>query len=100
MEDLSYRYRREGRRFVKANPTPNGLENWGIACYQITHVEKHRSRWVDSLNHSRQGSAAVSDDGTDDREYSEVTRRELISFPWLWAHGSSVIFHVPVKCSG
>ncbi|KAJ7849210.1 RNA dependent RNA polymerase-domain-containing protein [Mycena olivaceomarginata] len=85
-EDLSYRYRREGRRFVKANPTPNGLENWGIACYQITHVEKHRSRWVDSLNHSRQGSAAVSDDGTDDREYSEVTRRELISFPWLWAH--------------
>ncbi|KAJ7358168.1 RNA dependent RNA polymerase-domain-containing protein [Mycena albidolilacea] len=86
MEDLSYRYRREGRRFVKANPTPNGLENWGIACYQITHVEKHRSRWVDSLNHSRQGSAAVSDDGTDDREYSEVTRRELISFPWLWAH--------------
>ncbi|KAJ7718992.1 hypothetical protein B0H14DRAFT_3629722, partial [Mycena olivaceomarginata] len=78
-EDLSYRYRREGRRFVKANPTPNGLENWGIACYQITHVEKHRSRWVDSLNHSRQGSAAVSDDGTDERIFrGHATRADLV----------------------
>jgi hypothetical protein len=87
MEALRLRYRREARRFVKENPSGNGLETWAIACYQITHVEEHRLRWVDALNHSRRGSAAVSDNGTEDGEYSEVTRRELISFPWMWAHG-------------
>ncbi|KAJ6592772.1 RNA dependent RNA polymerase-domain-containing protein [Mycena capillaripes] len=86
MEALRVRYRRDARRFVKENPSSNGLEHWAIACYQVTHVEDHRSRYVDALNHSRRGSAAVSDDGTEDGEYSEVTRRELISFPWMWAH--------------
>jgi uncharacterized protein YndB with AHSA1/START domain len=85
-------YRREARRFVKDNPSGNGLENWAIACYQITHIAEHRSRWVDALNQSRRGSTAVSDDGTEDGEYAEVTRRELISFPWVWASGSSFVF--------
>ncbi|KAJ7799689.1 RNA dependent RNA polymerase-domain-containing protein [Mycena olivaceomarginata] len=84
-ESLFSEYRREARRFVKDNPSGNGLENWAIACYQITHIAEHRSRWVDALNQSRRGSTAVSDDGTEDGEYAEVTRRELISFPWVWA---------------
>ncbi|KAF8160357.1 RNA dependent RNA polymerase-domain-containing protein [Mycena galopus ATCC 62051] len=86
MESLFTRYRREGRRFVKENRSSNGLADWAIACYQVTHVQEYRSRWVDSWNHSRRGSTAVSDDGSEDGEYSEVMRRELISFPWLWAH--------------
>ncbi|KAJ7142258.1 RNA dependent RNA polymerase-domain-containing protein [Mycena epipterygia] len=86
METLHAQYRREARRFVKANPSGNSLETWAIACYQVTHVEEYRTRWVDALNHSRRGSAAVSDDGSEDGEYGEVTRRDLISFPWLWAH--------------
>ncbi|KAF7362659.1 RNA-dependent RNA polymerase [Mycena venus] len=87
MDSLRSRVRRDSRRFVKTNPSGNGLENWAIACYQVTHVQEHRSRWVDALNQSRRGSvAAVSDDGTEDGEYSEVTQRELISFPWMWAH--------------
>ncbi|KAF8160383.1 RNA dependent RNA polymerase-domain-containing protein [Mycena galopus ATCC 62051] len=86
-ESLFARHRRDARRFVKDNPSGIGMENWAIACYQVTHVQEHRSRWVDALNPSRRGSTAVSDDGTEDGEiYSEVTRRELISFPWLWAH--------------
>ncbi|KAF7350656.1 RNA-dependent RNA polymerase [Mycena sanguinolenta] len=85
-DSLFSRYRRDARRFVKANPSANALENWAIACYQVTHVPEHRSRWVDALNHSRRGSTAMSDDGTEDGEYLEVTRRELISFPWLWSH--------------
>ncbi|KAJ6493259.1 RNA dependent RNA polymerase-domain-containing protein [Mycena sanguinolenta] len=85
-ESLFSRYRKDARRFVKDNPSANALENWAIACYQVTHVAEHRSRWVDALNHSRRGSTVMSDDGTEDGEYSEVTRRELISFPWLWSH--------------
>ncbi|KAJ7445328.1 RNA dependent RNA polymerase-domain-containing protein [Mycena latifolia] len=86
MEALRAQYRRDARRFVKENPSGQGLENWAIACYQVTHVEDLRTRFVDSLNASRRGSAAVSDDGSEDGEYGEVTRRDLISFPWLWAH--------------
>lgn len=91
METLRAQYRKEARRFVKANPSGNSLETWAIACYQVTHVEEHRTHWVDALNHSRRGSAAVSDDGSEDGEYGEVTRRDLISFPWLWAHGASFV---------
>ncbi|KAK7057907.1 RNA-dependent RNA polymerase [Favolaschia claudopus] len=80
------RFRRDARRFVKEHPSSNGLQTWAVACYQVTHVAELRSRWVDALNASRRGSAAVSDDGTEEGEYLEVTRRELISFPWLWAH--------------
>ncbi|KAJ7076679.1 RNA dependent RNA polymerase-domain-containing protein [Mycena belliarum] len=85
MEVLRAQYRRDARRFVKENPSGEGLENWAIACYQVTHVHDLRVRYVDALNASRRGSAAVSDDGSEDGEYSEVTRRDLISFPWLWA---------------
>ncbi|KAJ7215013.1 hypothetical protein GGX14DRAFT_61675 [Mycena pura] len=85
MSAIRSQYRRKARYFVKENPSSNGLQTWATACYQVTHVELHRARWVDSLNPSRRGSAAVSDDGTEDGEYGEVTRRELISFPWLWA---------------
>ncbi|KAJ7469306.1 RNA dependent RNA polymerase-domain-containing protein [Mycena galericulata] len=86
MEALRAKYRREARRFVKENPSGKNLETWALACYQVTHVAVERTRWVDALNHSRRGSAAVSDDGSEDEDYGEVTRRDLISFPWLWAH--------------
>ncbi|KAJ7032255.1 RNA dependent RNA polymerase-domain-containing protein [Mycena alexandri] len=86
MEALRAKYRRLARSFVKETPSGSGLESWALACYQITHVDTLRRQFVDALNHSRRGSAAVSDDGTEDGEYSEVTRRELISFPWMWAH--------------
>jgi hypothetical protein len=89
-EALRGDFRTRARRFVKENPTAGGLETWAIACYQVTHVAYLRTRFVDSLNESRRGSAAVSEDGYDseDGEYGEVTRRDLISFPWLWAHGA------------
>ncbi|KAJ7678631.1 RNA dependent RNA polymerase-domain-containing protein [Mycena rosella] len=86
MEALRARFRREARHFVKENPSGGGLGAWAIACYQVTHVAEMRARWVDSLNASRRGSAAISDDGSEEGEYTEVTRRDLISFPWLWAH--------------
>ncbi|KAJ7748955.1 RNA dependent RNA polymerase-domain-containing protein [Mycena metata] len=86
MEALRARYRQDARHFVKANVSSGELETWAVACYQITHVDTLRRQFVDALNHSRRGSTAVSDDGTEDGEYSEVKRRELISFPWMWAH--------------
>ncbi|KAF7368515.1 RNA-dependent RNA polymerase [Mycena venus] len=93
MDAVKGKYRRLGRFFVKDNPSARGLETWAIACYQVTHVEAHRVRWVDALNHSRRGSAAVSDAGSDDEEYGEVQRRDLLSFPWLWSHGSSLMLN-------
>ncbi|KAJ7627136.1 RNA dependent RNA polymerase-domain-containing protein [Roridomyces roridus] len=81
MENLRMKYRRQARQFVKENPSAKGMEEWALACYQITHVETLRTIWVDALNLSRRGSAAISDDGSDDEEYGEVERIDLISFP-------------------
>ncbi|CAK5281970.1 unnamed protein product [Mycena citricolor] len=94
IEALRYQFRRDARRFVKDNPSGNAMENWALACYQVTHVAEFRQRFVDALNPSRLGSAGVSsvggyasddDDDEEEQVYGEVKRRELVSFPWIWA---------------
>ncbi|KAF7304518.1 RNA-dependent RNA polymerase [Mycena chlorophos] len=91
MEAIRATYRRQARRWVKENPSGGGMEGWAIAAYQVTHIEEHRRRHVDALNLSRLGTAAISDAGystvDEDAEngFTDVERREMISFPWLWA---------------
>ncbi|KAF7290166.1 RNA-dependent RNA polymerase [Mycena indigotica] len=99
MEAIRATYRRQARAFVKENPSGGGMEGWAIAAYQVTHVADMRHRYVDALNQSRLGSAAVSMSGhsayddweDDDQAFSDVSRKEMISFPWLWAQGKSQI---------
>ncbi|KAJ7073183.1 hypothetical protein C8F01DRAFT_269938 [Mycena amicta] len=91
MEAIREQYRREARTFVKENPSGGGLEGWALAAYQVTYVPDLRHRYVDALNQSRLGTAAVSASGysaVDEEEtaFSDVSRKEMISFPWLWAH--------------
>ena len=96
MEAIRATYRRQARRWVKENPSGGGMEGWAIAAYQVTHIDEHRRRHVDAHNQSRLGtaSAAISDAGystvDEDAEsaYTDVERREMISFPWLWAQGA------------
>ncbi|KAF7300221.1 RNA-dependent RNA polymerase [Mycena kentingensis (nom. inval.)] len=94
MEAIRAHYRRTARQWVKSNSSGGGMEGWAIAAYQITHIPELRGRYVDGLNASRIGSVAratsvgfsAADDWEDeDAEYGDVQRRELISFPWMWA---------------
>lgn len=64
MKAVRGRYLREARVFTKENSSAKRLETWALACYQVTYMKVY----VDALNHSRRGSAAVSDDGSEDEE--------------------------------
>ncbi|KAK0471929.1 RNA dependent RNA polymerase-domain-containing protein [Armillaria novae-zelandiae] len=88
MEALRRTYRNHARRFVKAQPGDEDMKKWAIAAYQVTHEVERTAQYVNIHNESRRGSTpgtAYGDEGLHEEQDAEVPRRQLISFPWLWA---------------
>jgi hypothetical protein len=92
MDALWKTFRTVAKDFVNENRSPNGLETWALACYQVTHVPALKMHYVDTA--ARGASIAFTEDGyesesdVNETETSSVERTDLISFPWLWAHGA------------
>ncbi|PBK70407.1 RdRP-domain-containing protein [Armillaria solidipes] len=88
MEALRRTYRNHARRFVKAQPGDEDMKKWAIAAYQVTHEVERTAQYVNIHNESRRGStpgSMYSDEGLHEEQDAEVPRRQLISFPWVWA---------------
>ncbi len=88
MEALRRTYRNHARRFVKAQPGDEDMKKWAIAAYQVTHEVERTAQYVNIHNESRRGSTPGStygDEGLHEEQDAEVPRRQLISFPWVWA---------------
>ncbi|KAK0201149.1 RNA dependent RNA polymerase-domain-containing protein [Desarmillaria ectypa] len=88
MEALRRTHRNHARRFVKAQRGDEDMKKWAIAAYQVTHESKQTVQYVNIHNESRRGSTPGSmyaDGGLYEEHDAEVPRRQLISFPWIWA---------------
>ncbi|KAG7442680.1 RdRP-domain-containing protein [Guyanagaster necrorhizus] len=88
MEALRRTYRNHAKRFVKAQREGGDMKKWAIAAYHVTYERDSTNEYVNIHNESNRGSTPGSmyaDEGLLEEQDEEVPRKQLISFPWIWA---------------
>ncbi|KAK0471924.1 RNA dependent RNA polymerase-domain-containing protein [Armillaria novae-zelandiae] len=87
MEALRHTYRNHAQRFTQAQ-LDKDMKKWAIAAYHVTYEQDSTNEYVNIHNESNRGStpgSVFADEGLLEEQDAEVPRRQLISFPWVWA---------------